>query len=291
MIFATELAFPEGPVVLEDGSLLVVEIAAEPAGRITHLSADGHSRRTVAETGRPNGLAVDCHGDIWVAESRQRALLRVSLSGRVEVVQRECDGEPFLFPNDLCFGPDGSLYLTDSGIAIDDFAPGNQVRPDYQTVVPDGRVYRVDTGSGAITCIDRAIRFTNGIAFDPQRRLHIAETLTGLILQYEDASLQAGVHRQSFGSVIAADGPDVMKGPDGMAFDRTGNLYVAVFGQGDITVLGSDGVAKNRYTTAGNAPTNVAFGPPGSGRIYVTESQLGQIEVFDVDAEGLPLWS
>ena len=70
------------------------------------------------------------------------------------------DGEPFLFPNDLCLGPDGALYLTDSGVVIQEFAPNNQIRPDYTSVYYDGRVYRIDIASGRVEKIDSGIKFT-----------------------------------------------------------------------------------------------------------------------------------
>ena len=56
MIFATDLALPEAPLLLPDGSWLVTELAFE-RGRVTQVSADGKENRTVATTGRPNGLA------------------------------------------------------------------------------------------------------------------------------------------------------------------------------------------------------------------------------------------
>ena len=58
----------------------------------------------------------------------------MTTEGDVQVVAKECNGQPFLFPNDLCFGPDGQMYLTDSGVVITEFAPGNQIRLDYQQV-------------------------------------------------------------------------------------------------------------------------------------------------------------
>ena len=290
MIFARDLAFPEGPVVLPDGSLLVVEIAGAP-GCITHVSADGKSKRRIAETGRPNGLAVDRHGDIWVAESRQRALLRVTFAGKVETVQTHCGDLPFLFPNDLCFGPDGALYLTDSGIPIDDFAPGNQVRPDWETVYPDGRVYRIDPADGHTTLVDRGIRFTNGIAFAPDSSLFVNETLTGNVYRYPtDGTVGLG-ERTLHGNVIDPDASAGMKGPDGMAFDRAGTLAVATFGQGQVVFLDTSGQVQRRFATEGRHPTNVAFGLPGSGLMYITESERGQIEVIEDAGEGLALWN
>jgi gluconolactonase len=75
-----------------------------------------------------------------------------------------------------------------------------------------------------------------------------------------------------------------------MAFDDSGLLYVAVFGQGDVTVLGINGAVVDRIPTQGLLPTNVAFALPGEHRIHVTEFQHGQVEVFPVSRNGLPLW-
>jgi gluconolactonase len=81
-----------------------------------------------------------------------------------------------------------------------------------------------------------------------------------------------------------------MKGPDGMAFGTDGKLYVAVYGQGDVTVLGQNGQVIKRIRTEGNMPTNVAFGLRAQRRIFITEYELGQMGVFDVETDGLPLW-
>ncbi len=290
MIFATGLQNPEGPVALPDGSWVIVEGGAE-RGCITHISADGQTKRIVKKTGRPNGLAVDTDGVIWAAESKTPSLLRVTMDGKVDVIATACDGEAFLFPNDLCFGPDGALYMTDSGVFIDDFAPNNQIRPDYMDVKYDGRVYRIEVQTGRVTKIDTGIKFTNGIAFGPDNLLYANETLTGKIYRYEWKNGQISGRRILFGNVINPAAPPGWKGPDGMAFGMDGRLYVAVFGQGDVTVLGADGSVVDRIPTAGKLPTNVAFALPGRKRIHVTEYELGHVEAFDVVTDGLPLWA
>lgn len=289
-IFARSLQAPEGPVVLPDGTWLIVEGSAE-RGCVTHLSADGKIKGIVKKTGRPNGLAVDAGGTIWVAESKTPSLLRLTMDGICQVIATSCSGESFLFPNDLCFGPDGAIYLTDSGVLIESFAPDNKVRPDYMSVGYDGRVYRIDPQSGAVTLLDRGLCFTNGIAFGPDHRLYVNETLTGNVYRYQlDNGVISG-SRELFGNVIRQDAPPGWKGPDGMAFDRDGLLYIAVFGQGDITVLGTDGQVTERIVTAGILPTNVAFTLSGQQPyIHVTEYEYGQIERFPVYSDGLPLW-
>jgi gluconolactonase len=289
MIIASDLHSPEGPVSLPDGTWLIVEGGSE-RGCVTRLSPTGR-RSVIKQTGRPNGLAVDAAGVIWVAESKVPSLLRLTLDGRCDVVATACEGEPFLFPNDLCFGPDGALYLTDSGVQIDDLAPNNQIRPDYDNLHYDGRVYRVDPATGAVNKIDEGIRFTNGIAFGPDDLLYVNETLTGNIYHYSWSNGVLSAPRILFGNVIRPDAPSGWKGPDGMAFDESGLLYVAVFGQGDITVLDTNGAVAQRIPTQGILPTNVAFALPGQHRLHVTEYQYGQMEVFPVSRDGLRLYN
>ena len=290
MTFATGLSAPEGPVALPDGTWLVVESGAE-RGCVTQVSSDGRNKRVVAKTGRPNGLAVDSEGMIWVAESNVPSLLRLTIDGKKEVVATECDGEPFLFPNDLCFGPDSALYFTDSGVYIQEFAPNNRIRADYLSVAYDGRVYRVDVQSGKITKIDGDLKFTNGVAFGPDNLLYVNETLTGNVYSYGSKEGCVAGPRVLFGNVIRPDASPGWKGPDGMAFGTDGRLYVAVFGQRDVTVLDAQGQVAERIPTQGTLPTNVAFGLAGQKRLYVTEFELGQIEVFEVACDGLTLWS
>jgi len=292
MIFVTDLGNPEGPVLLTDGSWVLVQMRPD-RGCVTHISADGQERRTIAKTGRPNGLAIDREGVLWVAESRNPpSLLRLTMDGEAEVVMTGCDSEPFLFPNDLCFGPDGALYMTDSGVLQTEWAKRRaDPKADLEDAQPDGRLYRIDLKSKAITKLDSGLLFANGIAFGPDNNLYVNATLSGMVYRYQwrDGEVIGG--REEFGDVRDPAGPPVYKGPDGMAFGADGKLYVAVVGQGDITVLGLDGAVVDRIPTEGKSPTNVAFGPPGEKKIYVTEQGIGQMEVFQVDTDGLPLYS
>jgi len=287
MLFAEGLAEPEGPAVLADGSWLVVEMGLH-RGCVTHISQDGQSKRLVAKTGQPNGLAIDQQGCIWVAERKTPSLLRVTLDGDCRVFLAECDSRPFLWPNDLAFGPDGCLYMTDSGIACRDFLPDGRFREDYLDIDYDGRVYKIDTRTGGITQLDSGLRYANGICFDAHDNLYVSETITGMVYRYEWRKGELGP-RRGFGNVIAPDAPQGLKGPDGIKFGADGNLYVAVFAQGDVTVLGPEGQLVRRIKTAGARPTNLAFGQPGDHRIYVTEVELGNIEVFDMPCTGLAL--
>ena len=289
MVFASGLSSPEGPVVLADGSWLVVE-GGPGRGCITQISSDGLTKRIVARTGEPNGLAVDKDGLIWAAELKTPSLLRVTIDGRVEVIATACHGEAFLFPNDLCFGPDGALYLTDSGFSMGDFAPGGKIRSDYMNLEMDGRLYRIDRKDRSIRKLDSGLQCANGLAFGPDNNLYVAETRTGMIYRYAWREGGQIARREEFANVLDPTAPPGWKGPDGMAFGADGKLYVAVFGQHEIVVLARDGSTDKRIRTKGKEPTNLAFGLPGQKRIYVTECEFGQLEVIEVDVDGLPLW-
>jgi gluconolactonase len=289
MIFAENLGEPEGPVALDDGSWLVVEMAPE-RGCVTRLDRDGRIGRVIARTGRPNGLAVDRDGTIWVAESRDPSLIRLDMDGRSEVVLTACDGEPFLFPNDLCFGPDDALYMTDSGLLFEDFAPGGKIREDFMDAEIDGRIYRIDPSTLGIEKLDSGLRFTNGIAFGPDENLYANATFTGMVYRYryEDGRIVGG--REDFANVVREASTDRVIGPDGMAFGADGNLYVTVYGQGDVTVLSPSGDVVERIETAGSLPANVAFGREEQ-KIYVTEDEFGRVEAFEVGTGGLRLYA
>ena len=121
--------------------------------------------------------------------------------------------------------------------------------------------------------------------------LYVNETLTGDVFRYRWEGGQIRPEREVLTNVIDPEAPDdVFKGTDGMAFGRDGRLYVTVFGQGDVTVLEQDGTLVQRLPLEGKSPTNIAFGPPGEKKIYVTEQGVGRMEVLDVDTEGLPLY-
>jgi gluconolactonase len=287
--FTKGLGNPEGPVLLDDGSWLVVEMSADK-GCVTRVSRDGGEKSAIAKTGRPNGLALDRQGCIWVAESLRPSLIRLTMEGEAEVFAVECEGEPFVFPNDLAFGPDGALYLTDSGILVETILIDGRVRDDYMDLSYDGRLYRIDIGRKRVEKLDSGIKFTNGIAFGPDGSLFVNETVTGNVYRYRPGGKGGWGGRELFGNVLAPGEYEGIVGPDGMKFGRNGRLYVTVYGQGDVTVLGKDGRVAERLRTNGRKPTNCAFGPAGQKKLYVTDVEFGTMEVLDVGTDGFPLY-
>src|SRR5215467_5096391 len=65
-IMATGLQFPEGPVAMEDGSVLLVEIARQTLSRVT---PDGRVHVIANLGGGPNGAAMGPGGKIYVTNN------------------------------------------------------------------------------------------------------------------------------------------------------------------------------------------------------------------------------
>ena len=282
-VIAEGLQNPEGPLSFADGSWVVTEM---DVGAITQILPSGEHRH-IATTGLPNGLAYG-RGRIWVADAVDRALLAVDLDGNVEEITNGSDSERFLLPNDLCFGSDGMLYMTDSGILLSEMRKVPQIEAyDLQF---DGRLYRINPSTGQTTILDRGFRLTNGIAFGPGGDyLFVAETLSGEIYRYKiDTWL-----RESFGNVMIKKPQEFgrIAGPDGIAFDNNGNLFVTVIAQGDITVLNPEGEQVGHIEMPGDIPTNVAFDVNGTNQMGVTEAQHGKLFLVSNDYPGLPLFS
>ena len=287
-LFATGIGAPEGPIPLADGSMYVTEMSGATLC-ITKIDPTGGRQVIKTTHGRPNGLAIDGNGRIWIAEAGLRALICIDEAGN-EIRRMEGDGaDRFLFPNDLCFGPNGLLYMTDSGMAVTDFLDGQNFVDGYMDLDWDGRVYEIDpVAMKVLRVIDRKIRFTNGIAFGPDNLLYANASFTGEIYRY-DVFGEHAPRRQLFGNVLQADDNPDFKGPDGMAFGTDGRLYCTVYNQQNVTVLDASGAVVDRLVLDGPQPTNCAFTLSGK-KLRVTEVGKGQVEELDVPCNGLSLY-
>jgi len=289
-VVATGLDSPEGPVSLDDGSWLVVEMAPG-RGCVTHVDNDG-TLRVICTTGRPNGLALAPDGSVMIAESMRASILRIGTdwrngSGEWSVVSDNASGlGPMLFPNDLCFGPDRALYVTDSGLPLEVMQRELLSSSDPTALPFDGRVYRIDVTTGATEVVDSGLGHLNGISVGTDGALYVNDTISGDVYRYPFTAAGIGA-RELFGNVIDRSG-SAFRGPDGMAHDVEGNLYVAVFNQSEVVVLDRNGDWTERIPTYGSQPTNVAF-RPGESAIYVTERETGTLHRLAALAPGKPL--
>ena len=286
-VFHQHLGEPEAPVLLSDGRWAVVEMSPEN-GCVSVISLDGLAKNIVARTGRPNGMVVDSHGSLWVAESMNPpSLKKVELNGSVEVILTGGDGVDFLFPNDVAFGPDGALYMTDSGVSRPVFQKAREKGHSYPEI--DGNVFRIDLTNRNATILDDGLPFANGLAFGLDNALYVTATITGLVYRYEWNGNGTLGPREVFTDLVDRNRQSAFTGGDGLAVGSNGFLYCAVVGQGDVTVVDTDGLVVNRIIVGGEQPTNVAFGRRNSGDLYVTVKDAGTLERCQVGVTGLPL--
>lgn len=287
-IFFSGLGEPEGPVLLPDGRWGVVEMSPD-TGHVSLIASDGSGKKLLVQTGRPNGMLLDPAGFLWVAESvNPPALLKVNLEGNVEIMLTSVDGQDFLFPNDLVLGPDGAIYMTDSGVFRPDFmklAPSD--RPNYDF---DGRVYRIDPSDMSIKILDSGLKFANGIGFGLDNSLFVTTTGDGLVWRYDWSENGSLSNKRQFADLVDHAKPPLREGfvgGDGFAVASDGSIYSAVVGQGDVTVVSKEGDVTSRIPVAGAEPTNVAFGASGSKSIFVTVKDTGLLQRFEVGIDGL----
>jgi gluconolactonase len=299
---ATGLEFPEGPLVLPDGDLLVTEIRG---GRLTRVKADGSTSTFARTGGGPNGAAIGPDGAIYVAQNGgftwservsattgQTALFpgdrpddyiggqiqRVSADGaEVTTLYRECDGEPLKGPNDLVFDREGNFYFTDHGKTY-----GRQRdRTGVFYASPDGRTIKE---------IVWPMEAPNGVGLSPDgRTLYVAETPTGRVWAFELNGPGEVGRRRVLGTVPGA-APLGVAFCDSLCVDAEGNVLVATIVNGGVTVISPAGEIVRHVACPDPLTTNVCFGGPELRTLYVTLSTRGELVAFDGWPEaGLPL--
>ena len=294
-VLAQGLRFPEGPVAMADGSVIVTEIAA---GRLTRVHPDGTTDLVADTGGGPNGAALGPDGALYVCNnggfewSEVDGLLvpghqahdysggsiqRVDLAtGDVAVLYEAVDGEPLKGPNDLVFDTRGGFWFTDHG----------KSRPrdrDY------GGLYYARADGSAIVEALHGLYAPNGIGLSPDgRTLYMALTFERQVLAFDII----GVGRLDPGSGLLPGRP-VASLPanrllDSMAVGADGTVHVAALLDAGITSIAPDG-ATAFTPLADPLTTNICFGGPDMRTAYITLSGTGALVAMDWPAEGLRL--
>lgn len=262
-IAAKGLQSPEGPSFDRDGILHFVDWDGQC---IYQLDQKGNIKEFVNTGGVPTGSKFHKNGNLYVADG-DLGILIIEPDGKMQVAASEFDGVKFRGPNDLVFASNGDLYFTDP--------KGSD--PDH----PIGNVY-ILRALGEVELFAGGFQFPNGIVFsDDGKTLFLAETFPNHVLAFEIDENGQEKTRRVFAKLEGG------LGPDGMAFGKDGNLYVAHFGKGAVAVIDPDGEVISEIEVGGINPTNVAF---WNSRIYITEVSGGQVIRLDVGVEGQVLF-
>ncbi|CAE6860053.1 SMP-30/gluconolactonase/LRE family protein [Paraburkholderia domus] len=293
-VIADDLQFPEGPVWLGDGSLLVVEIRRQT---LTRVWLDGRKKIVADLKGGPNGAAIGPDGRCYVTNNGgvhfvQRedgcwasggvptdyvggSVQRVDIeTGEVEVLYRKINGRHLLAPNDLVFDGCGGFWFTDAG-------KSRQRDGDH------GSVYYAKADGSFIEEAIFPIHKPNGVGISGTgRTLYVAETDTARLWAWDinrPGELASSLDSSSpspHGGRFLCGFPQYARF-DSLAVDPSGNICVATLDRGGITVCSPTGGFVGFVPVPGDTHlTNLCFASE-LGKVYATQSYAGRLVALD----------
>jgi gluconolactonase len=298
-VVATGLQFPEGPVAMPDGSVLLVEIARQTLSRVL---PDGRCLVVARLGGGPNGAAVGPDGLCYVCNNGgfefgreadglirpvRRAddyvtgrIERVDLeTGRVETLYTGCDGVSLKGPNDIVMDGRGGFWFTDLGKIHD-------------RKMDRGAVYYARTDGSLIREAVHPILTPNGIGLSPDgRTLYVAETETSRLWSFEitgEGELRKLPFPSPHGGALVAGLPGYQRF-DSLKVEAGGNICVATLMRGGVSVISPHGEWLEFHAAPEAYCTNLAFGGADLRKAWVTLSGFGTLLEVDWPRAGLRL--
>ncbi len=290
------LRFPEGPIALEDGSILLVEIERCTLSRVTHA---GEIEVVAHLGGGPNGAALGPDGAVYVCnnggfkwrESDGRLfpngtpddysggrIERVELtSGRVDVLYRECEGHPLRGPNDIVFDQTGGFWFTDLG-------------KTHGRVKHQGGLYYARTDGSQIREAVFSLDGANGVGLSPdENTVYVADSGSARLWGFSLAGPgeikgRAATSQRNFVAGLAG-----YQFFDSLAVDSAGHICVATISKSGITRISPDGSEIAHVPTDDVMTTNICFGGEKLGTAYITLSSTGRLVATEWAVPGLPL--
>ena len=299
------LQFPEGPVAMPDGTLLVGQIVN---GNLTRVLTDGTLELVAHCGGGVNGVAIGPDGAAYVCNNGGSehayvasrnwylpgdqpegftggGIQRVDLlTGEVTWLYTHVDGYRLRAPNDLVFDRHGGFWFTDHG-------KGRHRDRDR------GGLYYGKADGSLVTEVLYPLDAPNGVGMSPDgSRVYVAETFVGRLWAWD--VVEPGVLRtRAKGRVhggellVGLPGYDLF---DSMAVDADGNVCVATIGDHPgITVVRPDGSGYEHVVLdepfADPMNTNLCFGGPDLRTAYITLSASGRVVAVDWPRPGLAL--
>jgi len=289
------LLFPEGPVAMADGSVIVVEIRR---GTLTRVLPNGRHEIIAHLGGGPNGAAIGPDGAAYICnnggawewepgdvslpagpppEYKGGSIQRVDLrTGRFTTLYDSCDGLPFNSPNDLVFDRTGGFWFTTLG-----YFDGENRRL--------GAIYYARPESSKIVRARSGCVSPNGIGLSPdERKLYMADCMVGRLWEIDVTS--PGVLPPQTGLM---PGRVVCTLPgwqwlDSMAIEASGRICVGTLWNGGITTFEPSG-AYEHLAIPDPVTTNICFGGPDMRDAWITGASTGRLYKVRWPRPGLKL--
>lgn len=237
----------EGPQWMPDeGVLLFSDVSANT---IYQLGTDDEIAVFRKPSNYANGLAVDPQGRLIAAEAGKRRVTRTESDGSVVPIAERFEGARLNQPNDITVRSDGTIYFTDPAFGVEaelDFRGVFRITPDGRLTVE----YRGETSETP-----------NGLALSPDESLlYVTDYNASVVRVFEVAKDGSLSKPRTFVEVA---------GPDGMAVDESGNLFIASYDGGAIEVFAPDGEQWGIIDLPAST-SNCAFGDANGRTLYIT---------------------
>ena len=278
---ATGFKGPEGVTVDRAGNVY----GGGADGGIRKLAPDGTVTEFANTGGRPAGMALDRHGNLFVCDPGKSAVLKVSPDGKVSLFADQVGSLKLTLPNFPVFDAEGNLYVSNSSdIGFADF---KKLMAELENPSPKGSLVRLrPDGRGEIAAT--GIYFANGTAIDPK------EEAVYILQSSKHNCVRVAMHKDGSHGKPEGYGDNLGGLPDGMAFDAEGymittlpmiNRLVVVDPTGKVSTLIDDPDG-----TKTKGPTNCAFGGPNFDDLYIAHLEADHVAKVHLGRKGHPLY-
>lgn len=293
-----KLHYPEGPIAMPDGSVVLVDIER---GDLSRVTPRGDIEVIAKVGGGPNGAAIGPDGAVYICNNggfrwhsdkdglrpagqapdySGGRIERVDLkTGEAKVLYSESASGPLKGPNDIVFDREGGMWFTDLG-------------KTRERDMDRGSVYYATADGKYIHEAIFPMLTPNGIGLSPdEKRLYVAETQTGRLWAF-DVTSPGQIRKHPFPS---PNGGELVAGLpgfqlfDSLAVTADGSICIATLFNGGVTVISADGKSIEHIPLPDIYTTNICFGGVDLKTAYVTLSQSGRLVAIDWPKPGLPL--
>lgn len=295
-LVAEGFEFPEGPIAMNDGSVILTEIKGQ---RLTRVYPDGRKETVVETGGGPNGAAIGPDGAIYITNNggsftwpQQDGLTvpgptppshvggyiqRFDLkTGELKTLYNACDGRPFVGPNDLVFDKQGGFWFSDHGCGT-----------------PEGRKFgalyyaKID-GSHVSRQRDHLIS-PNGVGLSPdEKTVYLADTQIGRLWAFDVVEPGVLGPPVGFAAGRAVHNLQGVQFLDSLAVEAGGKVCVATILNGGITAFDPNGTVEH-YPVPDLIVTNICFGGADMKTAWITASSTGKLYKATWPRPGLKL--